>query len=231
MWDDAQALRKLTNALFGISLSLVLLGALGYALHLPVFALRTVQLDAAPQRVDAAQLEQAVRNSLRGNFFTVDLEQVRRTFEKLPWVRSVSVRRHFPWQLDVGIEEHTALAHWNAAHLLNVQGEVFGAKAAEPLPDFFGPEGAAGDVAQYYRRFASALAPLNREIAQLTLSPRHSWELRLDDGTVLQLGREQMEERLARLVAAYPQQLAAMKPPVKYIDLRYRNGFAARVAG
>ncbi len=231
MWDDAQALRKLTNALFGISLLLVLLGALGYALHLPVFALRTVQLDAVPQRVDAAQLEQAVRNSLRGNFFTVDLEQVRRTFEKLPWVRSVSVRRHFPWQLDVGIEEYTALAHWNGAHLLNVRGEVFTAQAAEPLPEFFGPEGAAGEVAQYYTRFGSALAPLHRQIAQLTLSPRHSWELRLDDGTVLELGREQMEERLARLVAAYPQQLAAMKPPVKYIDLRYRNGFAARVAG
>jgi cell division protein FtsQ len=55
--------------------------------------------------------------------------------------------------------------------------------------------------------------------------------LRLKDGLVVELGREQMEERLARFAAAYSQYMAAMKAPVKYVDLRYRNGFAARMAG
>lgn len=231
MWDDVQALSKLSSMLAGISLLLLLFGALNYALHLPLFALRAVQLDAAPQRVDMAQLEKAVLNSLRGNFFTVDLEQTRSIFEKLPWVRRVSVRRHFPWQLDVGLEEHTPLARWNGMGLVNLQGEVFTAKGTQALPDFIGPEEAATEVAQYYTRFDVVLAPLGLEIAQITLSPRHAWQLRLKDGMVLELGREQMEERLARFAAAYPQHLAAMRPPVKYVDLRYRNGFAARLAG
>jgi cell division protein FtsQ len=231
MWDDAQALRKLTNALLGISFLLLLSGVLNYALHLPVFALRAVQLDAAPQRVDMAQLEKAVRNSLRGNFFTVDLGQARQTFEKLSWVRRVSVRRHFPWQLEVGLEEHRVLARWNGTKLVNTQGEVFIAKYAETLPEFAGPEEAAEEVTQHYVRFGEMLTPLGLVIAQVTLSQRHAWQLRLNDGTVLELGREQMDERLARFAAAYPQYAVTMKKPARYVDLRYRNGFAAKVSG
>jgi cell division protein FtsQ len=172
-----------------------------------------------------------VRSSLRGNFFTVDLERARSIFEKLPWVRNVSVRRHFPWQLDIGLEEHTALARWNDTELVNSQGEVFLAKDTQVLPDFTGPEDTAPEVTQRYASFGAMLAPLGLEIAQITLSPRHAWQLRLKDGMVLELGREQMEARLARFVAAYPQSLAKIPPPVKYVDLRYRNGFAVRVAG
>ncbi len=230
MWDDAQALRKLTNALFGVSLVLVLIGAVGYVLRLPAFALRTVQLDTIPQRVGQAQLEGAVRDSLRGTFFTVNLDQARQAFEKLPWVRSVSVRRHFPWQLDVSLEEHTALARWNGKALVNTEGEVFVAKDEEILPEFSGPEGAAAEMAQRYARFNEVLAPLGLGIARVTVSSRYAWQLRLKDGVVLELGREQIEERLERFAAAYPQYIAAMKTPAKLVDLRYRNGFAARLA-
>lgn len=230
MWDDAQALRKLTWTLFGASVLLLLAAALGYALHLPVFALRTVQLDAAPLRVDRGQLEAAVRDSLHGNFFTVNLDQARRSFEKLPWVRRVSVRRHFPWQLDVALEEHQALARWNGTALVNTEGEVFVAKAADALPEFTGPEGAAAEMAQRYTRFSEMLAPLGLGVAQITVSSRYAWQLRLKDGAVLELGREQVDERLERFAAAYPQYLAAMKAPAKFVDLRYRNGFAARLA-
>ncbi len=231
MWDDAEALRKLTNALLGVSVLLLLFGVFSYVLGLPAFALRAVQLDAAPQRVDVAQLQRVVHSSLRGNFFTVDLEQVRRTMERLPWVRSVSVRRHFPWQLDVNIEEHQALARWNGAALVNSQGEVFTANDADPLPEFVGPPDTASEVAGHYARFMEVLAPLGLGIAQVTLSPRHAWQLRLNDGLVLELGREHVEERLARFAAAFPQHLASIRPPVRYVDLRYRNGFAARLTG
>lgn len=230
MWDDVHALRKLTNALFGASLLLLLAGALGYVLRLPGFALRAVQLDAAPQRVDRVQLEAAVRDSLHGNFFTANLDQARHSFEKLPWVRRVGVRRHFPWQLDVELEEHVALARWNGTALVNTEGEVFSATDAEVLPEFTGPEGAAAEMTRRYARFSEMLAPLGLGVAQVTLSSRYAWQLRLKDGLVVELGREQMEERLARFAAAYPQYVAAMKSAAKYVDLRYRNGFAARMA-
>ncbi len=232
MWDDAQAMRKLTNALIGASLALVLFGVLHYIVHLPAFALRGVRLEAMPQRVPLAMIEEAVHRDLRGNFFTVDLNLARHAFEKLPWVREVSVRRYFPWQLNVALEEHVALAHWNGSQLVNTFGEVFVAdlQKGESLPEFVGPEGAAAEVAQRYRRFGDMLAPLQQQIAQISLSPRGAWHLRLNNGMEVELGREQVEERLAQFVAAYPASVAALKQPVRYVDLRYRNGFAVRMA-
>jgi len=230
MWDKPHLLRQFSSALFGISFVLVLYGALHYALHLPVFPLRVLQLSDAPHHVDVAQVEAVVRNELRGNFFTADLESVRVAFEKLPWVRKVSVRRHFPWQLEVSLEEHVTLARWNGAGLVNTYGEVFAAEGGESvqaLPNFIGLRENAAEVAQMYAELGKQLSPLRLEIAQISLSPRRAWQLRLRNGMVLELGREQSQQRLARFVAVYPYSLATMQHKVKYVDLRYRNGFAA----
>lgn len=231
MWDKPHLLRMISSTLFGISLVLVLYGALHYVLHLPVFPLRALQLSAAPQRVDTAQIEAVVRNELRGNFFTVDLESTRHAFEKLPWVRKVSVRRHFPWRLEVSLEEHVALAHWNGTELVNTHGEIFTASSNQVLPKFFGQPDSAAEVTQTYKTFGAQLAPLHQEIAQISLSPRHAWQLRLGSGMVLELGHEQPQQRLARFVAVYPYSMAPMQRTVSYVDLRYQNGFAAYLPG
>lgn len=227
MWDKPQALFQLANTLIGISLLLALYGAVHYTVHLPIFPLRAVQLAAAPQQVDAAQVESIVRNELHGNFFTVDLEGTRNAFENLPWVRKASVRRHFPWRLEVELEEHVALARWNDTALVNTQGEVFAAQSEEALPSFIGQPDSAAEVTQMYAAFGKQLAPLKQQIAQISLSPRHAWQLRLHNGMVLELGREQAQQRLARFVAVYPYSLATLQRKINYVDLRYRNGFAA----
>lgn len=250
MWDEPHALRQLANTLLGISLLLVLFGAVHYTVHLPGFALNAVQLTATPQRVDAAQIEEIVRNELHGNFFTVDLEGTRKAFENLPWVRKVSVRRHFPWRLDVELEEHVALASWNGSELVNTQGEVFAGECGRGMPDasgtrrpppcgeveqnlpkFIGQADTAAEVTRMYKVFGDQLAPLKEEVAQISLSPRRAWQLRLNNGMVLELGREQVQERLARFVAVYPYSLATMPRTVNYVDLRYGNGFAAYLPG
>ena len=250
MWDKPDTLRQLANALFGISLLLALYGILHYALRLPEFSLRTVQLSATPYRVDVARIEVVVRNEIRGNFFTVDLEGARHAFEKLPWVRKVSLRRHFPWSLEVDIEEHVALAHWNSAEFVNTHGEVFAAEvtpgvldasrpslygeANQTLPKFIGQPDTAAEVVRMYIVFGEQLAPFKQGITQISLSPRHAWQLRLSNGMVLELGHEQPQQRLARFVAVQKAdgkgQGAEGRNMERYVDLRYRNGFAVKRA-
>jgi cell division protein FtsQ len=231
MWDNTQALRQLANSLFGVSLLLLLFGTLHYMVHMPDFSLNVVQLTAPPQRVDPALIGDIVSNELRGNFFTLDIEEVRKEFEKLPWVRKVSVRRHFPWMLEVEIEEHEALAHWNNEELVNTHGEIFSAESEQVLPRFIGQAETATEVTQMYKIFGDQLAPLNQKVVQISLSPRRAWQLRLNNGMVLELGREQAQERLARFVAIYPTSLASLGRTINYVDLRYKNGFAANLPG
>ena len=251
MWDKPRELNQLSGILLGISCLLLLYGALHFVLRLPQFKLQAVQLTAAPRQVEVDLIEAVVRNDLRGNFFTIDLEATRVAFEKLPWVRKVSVRRQFPWRLEVTLEEHVALAHWNDIDFVNTYGEVFQASSealpsgvnnqsvdvqqTSGLPNFIGEPESAAEVTQMYRTFSEQLAPLQHTIVEINLSPRRAWQLRLKNGLLLKLGRDQSQQRLARFVAVYPYSLAPIQDKtsqkIKYVDLRYRNGFSAQMLG
>jgi cell division protein FtsQ len=227
MWDKTRLLRIIATLLFGISLVLVAYTLARYAMQLPVFKLRSVQLTYAPQQVDVNQLNQVVKRTVGGSFFTVDLEQTRRVFEQLTWVRKVSVRRHFPWGLEVTLEEHVPIARWNGTALVNTYGEVFAGQSKLDLPDFNGEPDTSAQVAEMYAVFSQQLAGVQRSIKEINLSPRFAWQLKLDNGLQLELGREQIKQRMERFVAVYPYSLATMTGKFNHVDLRYRNGFSA----
>jgi cell division protein FtsQ len=196
--------------------------------------------------VTEAQIRLVAERQVRGTFFTVDLEDVRNSLEKLPWVREARVERRWPDTLVVSLTEHVPLARWNDNALINEAGEVFVAAADTRLPRLSGPEDSSAEVVAACRRHQAALAPLGMTIDELRLSPRRAWRLRLANGMQLALGREQADARLARFIAVYPrlfgaqpatQDLAAAAPgaapaapmtPVT-VDLRYPDGFAVRM--
>lgn len=231
MWDNHRLLRSIANLLFGVSVMLVLVGAARYVLRMPEFPLNTVELVAAPQRVSEEELQKVVREQVSGNFFTVDLERARKGFEILPWIRKVSVRRKFPWGLQVDIEEHVALARWNKTALVNTHGEVFAVQTTEVLPEFIGQPESSMQVTKLYGELSETLLPMQQKISQISLSPRFAWQIKLDGGMVLELGREEMQARLARFVKVYPYSLAVSAQTVRRVDLRYRNGFSAYMPG
>ena len=125
MWDDAIAMRITANLLLAVAAALTLYAAAHYVVHLPIFPLRDIQLTGDVAHVTHDQVESVVAREIRGNFFTVDLAQVRAAFEKLPWVRKVNVRRQWPDRLEVAVEEHRPLARWGSTALVSAQGEVF----------------------------------------------------------------------------------------------------------
>jgi cell division protein FtsQ len=227
MWDNTALLRNTSTAMFAVSLMLVLYGAVHYLVHLPtLLPLHSVRLINEPKQVDAQDVLQVVRDGVQGNFFTVDIEQLRTEMEKLPWVRAVQIRREFPDRLMVELEEHQTLARWNNDELVNRQGEVFSALSDEILPGFIGQAGDSQQVATLYGKCKEQLERVHLQVVQIAESPRHAWQLRLSNGMILELGSEQMQERLARFVTVYPYSLAGMQDTVKTVDLRYRNGFA-----
>ena len=240
MWDNHQMLRWLANALFALVALIVLFNIGAWAVNSPVFPLKELSVrgvhgvNGKLTHVTREQIESAVHGKVMGNFFTVDLDAMRKTFEKLPWVRVASVRRHWPQRLEVQLEEHVALARWGNLALVNAYGEVFEVAmdvADEKLPLFTGPAESSANIARQYVAFSKLLLPLQQKIAQVSLSPRHAWRIRLEGGTVLELGREQMNARLERYVAVYDRSLAPLQRRLDYVDLRYSNGFAVRLPG
>lgn len=231
MWDKPAALNFIADLLFVAVLLAVLYAGVFHAVRQPVFSITQVSVATPVVHVTRQQVEDIVRREVGGTLFTLNLDAVRGAFEKLPWVRSATVRRQWPGGLEVALTEHVPLARWGRDALVNVQGEVFAAAFDGALPVFNGPPGAAKEMAIQYDHFRRNLEDIGRIPGEINLSPRRAWQLKLDDGTTLDLGREQVEQRLRRFVAVYPRTIARMTRPVDRVDLRYANGFAARVPG
>ena len=229
MWDRPGLLNTLANALFAIAAMLVVGAILLRVSQLPEFALREVRVGGELKHVTRGEIEDVVRRELKGTFFTLDLARSRAAFERLPWVRTVAVRRQWPAGLDVALEEHQPFARWGAAALVNNHGEVFHAAYEGPLPLFVGPEGAAREIAIQYRYFRRSLAALGETPVEVRVSARRAWQLKLESGLTLALGRENIEARLARFVATQPRAAAVLGRRVDYVDLRYTNGYAVRI--
>lgn len=228
MWDKPRALLWIANFLFALAAVLLMYAALFLVVHLPIFPLKEVRLEGQMQHVTREQVRLIVDRHLHGNFFTLDLEQARNAFRKLPWVRHVSVRRRWPDRLEVQLEEHQALARWGDIALVNTHGELFHAASDRDLPVFYGPGDAVQEVASQFAVFSELLKPTGMHVVQLALSPRHAWQVGTDSGMVIELGRGQTEARLKKFAGAYAKTLGTLNVGVVYADLRYPNGFAVR---
>ena len=229
MWDKPAILISIANALFAIAVLLTLGAAAIYAARQPAFALREVRIGNELKHVTREQIEDVVRREVRGSFFTINLAAARASFERLPWVRGVNVRRQWPARLDVMLEEHVPLARWGAAALVNTHGEVFQAAYDGELPLFVGPEGAAREIAIQYRYFQRGLAAMGETPVQVQVTARRAWQVKLRGGLLLELGRENIEARFTRFVALHDQTIGRLERRIDYVDLRYANGFAVRV--
>lgn len=228
MWDRPKAMLWFANLLYALAAVLLMYAVLFVVIHLPIFPLKEVTVDGTLNHVTRDQIKLIVDRHLRGNFFTLDLIQARNAFEKLPWVRNVSVRRRWPDKLEVTVEEHRELARWGNIALVNSHGELFHAASDSDLPVFFGPGDGVREVAERYGSFSSLLAPTGMKIMQLALSPRRAWEIGTDSGMVIEVGRDQVEARLKKFAGVYARTLGGLNVKVAYADLRYPNGFAVR---
>ena len=237
MWDDPKGLDRVTGGLVALAVALLLWGGLAWLVRQPTFAFREVVIRGPLERASAAHLEAVVRDELSGTFFTMNLDQGRAALARVPWVRKVALRRQWPRRLEVDVEEHAPLARWNDAALLNTEGEVFIADYNGELPLFTGPEGRSAEIAARYREWRETLAPLGLAVRGLDLSPRGSWRLTASgEGRPLtiEIGRDEPTARLARFIGAYGRTIAVLArngTSIEQVDLRYRNGFAARVPG
>ena len=229
VWDRPDILNPIADALYAAGLLLTICAAALYVVQLPAFRLREVSVGGSLAHVTLEQVETIVRRELEGNFFTLDLARARAVFEKLPWVRKANVRRQWPDRLEVALEEHVPLARWGNAGLVNTQGEVFAAAYDGKLPLFIGPQTSVKEIAIRYGYFQRSLAAIGQVPSQVEVSARRAWQIRLESGLTLELGRERIEPRLERFVAVYDRTINPLQRKLDNVDLRYPNGFAVRI--
>jgi cell division protein FtsQ len=244
MWHDVRAMNTIASGLMALVVLAFVASGVWWVSQRSVFTLRAVSVESMNgtelKHVNRLTLREGAAGRLKGNFFTTDLEQVREAFESVPWVRQATVRREWPNQLIVELEEHVALGTWGEdGRILSVKGDLFTVNLAEvddeqKLPKFDGPEGSEKEVLARFAQLRDWFAPLKLTPQVLSLSSRYAWTVKLDNGTRVALGREQdqntMKTRVERLVGIYPQLVSRLGSAIGTIDMRYPNGLALSAA-
>ena len=229
MWDRPAIMNRISTGLFALATLLAVYAIVAVVVRLPLFELREVRVLGSPGHITRAQVETIVRTEMKGTFFTLNLPTVRAAFEKLPWVREVRLRRHWPDRLEVNVVEHVPLARWGSAALVNTRGDVFQAAYDGKLPVFVGPPGTSKEIAIQYEFFRRQLAVIGATPVMVRVTARRAWQVKLENGPTLELGREDLEVRLARYLDVHERSVGALKRRIDYVDLRYANGFAVRI--
>ncbi len=198
------------------------------------FPVKRVSFEGEFNHVDEQALTAAVVERVRGNFLLVDLNAVRERAVQTPWVHRVTVRRVWPDGIHIVFTEQNLVARWGAQAWVNAQGEAVqlrGEAGPTGLPRLNGPEGMSARVLEHFQKLSALLVPVGLQITTLTLTPRHSWVIELNNKLTLTLGREEPEPKIERFARMYPAVAASQSRRIRKIDLRYANGFAVEWEG
>ena len=249
IWNYPDRMQKLSRFLLRCFVVMMVFGVLVWLSQRPVFALKQIQIEPVVgqtlKHINKSLVKQQVLETVQGNFFSVRLEDVKRGFESMPWVRHANVRHVWPNGLIVSIEEQKPFGTWGGAEsheLINNHGEVFAGRVSEVsddvrLIDFHGPEDAGREVMSLYEKANNWFKPWGAEVTSLALTERYAWHIKLSNGMKVEFGRDEessdktlTEERVARLFKYWPQVQEKWSNRIDAVDLRYANGFAVHLA-
>jgi cell division protein FtsQ len=239
---DVKLMGWVAHALF-VVFAVLGLGSVGlWAARHPAWSLGGISVRGDVTHQNAVTFRAQLSSRLQGSFLTLDLQEIQRLFEGVPWVRRAVVQREFPNRLRVTLEEHQAVAWWGEAgggQLLNTQGEVFEANPDDPQADqwseLLGPEGQSDRVYALFQALRPVFARMDQDVARLELSNRGNWKVTLDGGARIDLGRGEPADLLPR-TEAFVATVTTLRQryggrDIESADLRYPNGYALRLRG
>lgn len=168
------------------------------------FSLRRVHVTGASAEATPA-IRQALGLTSGQPMVGLDLDAVRQRVQAVGWVKEARVVRLLPDTLVVDVTEHDRLAVWQTggrAHVIDARGEVIeGADAGRhpelPLVVGKGADQAAADVLPLIAQRPRLMG----KVDALVRVDERRWDLRLKDGSLIQLPAIDQESALIRLDA------------------------------
>lgn len=206
-----------------------LFGGISYLIQNHTFLpIKTIQLSGTFQYIDQHEIESTLRPFVGEGFFSLDIQKVRNTLSAKSWAESVSIRRVWPDRVVIKIVEKKPVARWDAKHLLSDKAKIFQAnvKQFQDLPKVYGANIKPVLVLNQYYDYARRFLSLDETISEINIDSRGSVGIELANGFNIELGRENVDLKIERLLSIYAQQIRPRRTEIQQLDLRYSNGFA-----
>ena len=218
-------LRRIVMPLFAVG---VVVATYHLSLTMMDREISSIQITGPMQRVTALQIEDAITEEIDAGFVGADLDQMRDNIVALPWIDRARVARRWPSRITIAVTEQIPAAVWGDSGLLNTRGELFVTDlrhAPAELPKLSGPDAESAAVAERYLRVREQLIPVGLDVQRVHLDARGSWEMTLQNGIDIRLGRRDVTERTSLFLDVVANIITGRAADIEYVDMRYGNGF------
>lgn len=189
--------------------------------------IRQVQLQGDLRYLDADSLTRDLSIRFSGNYLDTTLGQVISEVESHPWIASASARRVWPDTLLIEITEQRPVAIYNDTQYLGLSGDLFEPPKPvnEPLPRLYGALSETMQVYSHYGVFSDRLSDFST-IISVSRGHDMGWQITLENGINVQLGRDDILGRLSRARDVLNRLEDEKLAKLQKIDARYDNGVA-----
>ena len=179
--------------------------------------------------LEEQELAELVNMEIDGGFLSMNLNQLRQELQSHPWIHQVSVRREWPSTLKVEVIEEVPIARWGKKGFLNRLGDQLSLPEnsnLKSLPVLEADFGSSQDMIAQYLLLAELLAPTDLRLTELQRDAVGAWQIETASGVRIVLGRDQIIEKIRRLIVVWASGLDVQLNNIATIDLRYPNGLA-----
>lgn len=179
--------------------------------------------------LEEQELAELVNMEIDGGFLSMNLNQLRQELQSHPWIHQVSVRREWPSTLKVEVIEEVPIARWGKKGFLNRLGDQLSLPEnsnLNSLPVLEADFGSSQDMIAQYLLLAELLAPTDLRLTELQRDAVGAWQIETAAGVRIVLGRDQIIEKIRRLIVVWGSGLDIQLNNIATIDLRYPNGLA-----
>jgi len=202
------------------------------------FPIRSVVVEGVYQFADKGQMRDRVMTQASRGFFNLDIEDIQRNVEELPWVRNAYVRRVWPESITVHVEEHKPVARWGDRSLVTEGFKLFSPPqldgAAEPrlqeliegLPLLYSPERRHVSLLKLLNETMSVLDQVEAPLEGMVEDERRSLTLHLKNDVKVVIGHREVQKRIKRFSEIFRPYVAPVYDDIAKVDMRYTNGFA-----
>ena len=194
------------------------------------FPIKNISIESKMINVNKDDVFEKSKNYLNSkSFFNFKINILKKEIEEVPWVKSADIRRVYPGEIKIYIEEHIPIAIWNNESYMNNIGDIFFIHDIKKnLPIISSNQSGNKIMFEYFSLLLKYISDENFDIKikKIEENDIRSLSAYLSSGIIVKFGSKDIRGKILTFIKVYKTLNTSDLEKIRYIDMRYSNGFS-----
>ena len=194
------------------------------------FPIKNISIESIIININKDDVFEKSKNYLDSkSFFNFKINILKKEIEKVSWVKSADIRRVYPGEIKIYIEEHIPIAIWNNESYMNNIGDIFFVNDIKKnLPIISSNQSGNKIMFEYFSLLLKYISDENFDIKikKIEENDIRSLSAYLSSGIIVKFGSKDIRNKIHTFIKVYKTLNTSDLEKIRYIDMRYSNGFS-----